>query len=187
MWSQLNSPCLQLWTGRLAMMGFLISIIEEFLTGRGTLAQVGRCLWSFRLSKHILGMFCQASHSFPSGRSSPYLTCRLVLLHCCQLQMQLMQPGSPSPVMLALLVVIFGGATLYGTAKTVSDARSKRLSPADVARYKSFLSLEVSSGDYQVSWGAHLSSVVHTLCIKHRLLTWTCRQVLPLPQQCVHT
>jgi hypothetical protein len=30
----------QQWTGRLAMMGFLTSIVEEFHTGRGTLAQV---------------------------------------------------------------------------------------------------------------------------------------------------
>jgi hypothetical protein len=58
--------------------------------------------------------------------------------------MHLMQPGAPSPVMLALLVAIFGGATVYGTLRTISDARSKKLSPADIERYKSFLSLQVS-------------------------------------------
>lgn len=32
---------LQIWVGRLAMMGFLTSIVEEFITGKGTLRQIG--------------------------------------------------------------------------------------------------------------------------------------------------
>ena len=31
----------QVWVGRLAMMGFLTSILEEFWTGKGTLEQIG--------------------------------------------------------------------------------------------------------------------------------------------------
>lgn len=34
-------PFAELWVGRLAMMGFIVSIIEEGITGRGTLQQVG--------------------------------------------------------------------------------------------------------------------------------------------------
>lgn len=34
-------PFAELWVGRLAMMGFLVSIIEEGVTGRGTLQQIG--------------------------------------------------------------------------------------------------------------------------------------------------
>ena len=33
--------CHQVWVGRLAMMGFLTSIIEEAITKKGTLGQVG--------------------------------------------------------------------------------------------------------------------------------------------------
>lgn len=33
--------CLQVWVGRLAMMGFLTSVVEEFITGKGTLRQIG--------------------------------------------------------------------------------------------------------------------------------------------------
>lgn len=35
------SPFAEQWTGRLAMMGFLTSIVEEAITGRGTLGQIG--------------------------------------------------------------------------------------------------------------------------------------------------
>ena len=31
----------QVWVGRLAMMGFLTSIVEEFITKKGTLGQIG--------------------------------------------------------------------------------------------------------------------------------------------------
>lgn len=34
-------PFAELWVGRLAMMGFITSIVEEFITGRGTLQQIG--------------------------------------------------------------------------------------------------------------------------------------------------
>ncbi len=38
----LSSDCAsQLWVGRLAMAGFLTSVIEEFITGKGTLQQIG--------------------------------------------------------------------------------------------------------------------------------------------------
>ena len=30
-----------MWVGRLAMMGFLTSLLEEFWTGKGTLQQIG--------------------------------------------------------------------------------------------------------------------------------------------------
>ena len=30
-----------MWVGRLAMMGFLTSLVEEFWTGKGTLQQIG--------------------------------------------------------------------------------------------------------------------------------------------------
>lgn len=35
------NPFAELWVGRLAMMGFVTSIVEEAVTGRGTLAQIG--------------------------------------------------------------------------------------------------------------------------------------------------
>eukprot|EP00882_Tetradesmus_deserticola_P032972 GHRQ01037623.1.p1 GENE.GHRQ01037623.1~~GHRQ01037623.1.p1 ORF type:complete len:240 (+),score=96.86 GHRQ01037623.1:104-721(+) len=34
-------PFAEQWCGRLAMMGFVVSIVEEAMTGRGTLAQLG--------------------------------------------------------------------------------------------------------------------------------------------------
>lgn len=34
-------PFPEIWVGRLAMMGFLTSIVEEFITGKGTLRQIG--------------------------------------------------------------------------------------------------------------------------------------------------
>ncbi|KAF6262093.1 hypothetical protein COO60DRAFT_1282853 [Scenedesmus sp. NREL 46B-D3] len=34
-------PFAEQWCGRLAMMGFVVSIVEEAMTGRGTLAQIG--------------------------------------------------------------------------------------------------------------------------------------------------
>ena len=34
-------PLVQVWVGRLAMMGFLTSLLEEFWTGKGTLQQIG--------------------------------------------------------------------------------------------------------------------------------------------------
>lgn len=34
-------PFSEVWCGRLAMMGFVCSIVEEFVTGRGTLGQLG--------------------------------------------------------------------------------------------------------------------------------------------------
>ena len=36
-----NRDVVQLWVGRLAMAGFLTSVIEEFITGKGTLQQIG--------------------------------------------------------------------------------------------------------------------------------------------------
>jgi len=34
-------PTLQVWCGRLAMAGFVTSFVEEAMTGRGTLGQLG--------------------------------------------------------------------------------------------------------------------------------------------------
>jgi hypothetical protein len=34
-------PFAEVWTGRAAMFGFAASIVGEFTTGRGTLAQIG--------------------------------------------------------------------------------------------------------------------------------------------------
>ena len=34
-------PFSEVWVGRLAMIGFLTSVVEEFITGRGTLQQIG--------------------------------------------------------------------------------------------------------------------------------------------------
>ncbi|EIE23215.1 hypothetical protein COCSUDRAFT_63572 [Coccomyxa subellipsoidea C-169] len=34
-------PFPEVWVGRLAMMGFLTSVVEEFITGKGTLRQIG--------------------------------------------------------------------------------------------------------------------------------------------------
>jgi len=34
-------PFSEVWVGRLAMMGFLVSVLEEFWTGKGTLQQIG--------------------------------------------------------------------------------------------------------------------------------------------------
>jgi hypothetical protein len=34
-------PFPEVWVGRLAMMGFLTSVVEEFITGKGTLQQIG--------------------------------------------------------------------------------------------------------------------------------------------------
>lgn len=34
-------PFPEVWVGRLAMMGFLTSLVEDFITGRGTLQQIG--------------------------------------------------------------------------------------------------------------------------------------------------
>lgn len=36
-----STYALQMWCGRLAMMGFLTSLIQEFMTGQGTLGQLG--------------------------------------------------------------------------------------------------------------------------------------------------
>lgn len=36
-----SQPLVQVWVGRLAMMGFLTSLVEEFWTGKGTLQQIG--------------------------------------------------------------------------------------------------------------------------------------------------
>jgi hypothetical protein len=43
--------------------------------------------------------------------------------------MHLMDAGAPSYVLLAVLLLVFGGATLYGTVDTISKLRSKKMSP----------------------------------------------------------
>lgn len=37
----MNKTCSQVFVGRAAMMGFVSSIVTEFVTGRGTLGQLG--------------------------------------------------------------------------------------------------------------------------------------------------
>lgn len=64
---------------RLAMMGFLTSLAEEFWTGKGTLQQIGI--------------------------------------------------ATPSVPVLATLIVLAGGATLFGTVQTLVKAQTGQLAP----------------------------------------------------------
>lgn len=47
-------PFAEVWCGRLAMMGFVTSIVEEAITGQGTLAQIGLAA----PSTATLGLLC---------------------------------------------------------------------------------------------------------------------------------
>eukprot|EP00775_Hariotina_reticulata_P006599 gene6599-6827_t len=93
-------PFAEQWCGRLAMMGFVTSIVEEAITGRGTLQQIGF--------------------------------------------------ETPSTDVLALLLVVFGGATLVGTADTVRKLVTRQFTRGDIARYKNFLGLN-NAEDYKLA------------------------------------
>lgn len=51
-------PFAEQWCGRLAMMGFVVSIIQEGITGRGTLAQIGLMDGSGQPDFLVLGLLC---------------------------------------------------------------------------------------------------------------------------------
>jgi hypothetical protein len=81
-------PFPEVWVGRLAMMGFLTSLLEEFWTGKGTLQQIGI--------------------------------------------------ATPSQPVTTLLIVLAGGATLFGTVNTLVKAQTGKLEPRTAERYKQF-------------------------------------------------
>lgn len=92
-------PFAETWCGRLAMMGFVTSMAEEFWTGKGTLAQI-----------HLMN-----------------------------------GSGEPDMLVLALLCLVFGGATLAASANTLQKIAKKEMSPQDIARYANFLALNKES------------------------------------------
>ena len=82
------NPFAELWVGRLAMMGFVTSVVEEAVTGNGTLRQIGIETPSTPLLSVMLTVFGGAilastaatllkaqdgSMPVPSGRSVPVL------------------------------------------------------------------------------------------------------------------
>ncbi|KAG2454228.1 hypothetical protein HYH02_001262 [Chlamydomonas schloesseri] len=85
------TPFAETWVGRWSMMGFVSSIVVEFATGKGTLAQVGL--------------------------------------------------DAPSGSLLAAMCVIFGGATVAGTALTVQQLLTRKMSRSQAERYRAFLGL----------------------------------------------
>ncbi|KAG2425563.1 hypothetical protein HXX76_013607 [Chlamydomonas incerta] len=85
------TPFAETWVGRWSMMGFVSSIVVEFATGKGTLAQVGL--------------------------------------------------DAPSMPLLAVMCVVFGGATAAGTALTIQQLVSRKMSRSQAERYRSFLGL----------------------------------------------
>lgn len=89
------TPFAEMWVGRWAQLGFVSSIVVEFVTGKGTLQQI--------------------------GLSSP-----------------------STPVFIALLVV-FGGASVFGTARTIQRATNKKMSRSEINRYRDFLGLTKES------------------------------------------
>uniref|UniRef100_A0A383W9X3 Uncharacterized protein n=1 Tax=Tetradesmus obliquus TaxID=3088 RepID=A0A383W9X3_TETOB len=54
-------PFAEQWCGRLAMMGFVVSIVEEAMTGRGTLAQIGLAAPSTATLALLCGVFGTAT------------------------------------------------------------------------------------------------------------------------------
>lgn len=51
-------PFAEQWCGRLAMMGFVISIVQEFITSKGTLAQINLMDGSGQPDFAVLGLLC---------------------------------------------------------------------------------------------------------------------------------
>ncbi len=72
------TPFAEMWVGRWAQLGFVSSIVVEFISGKGTLQQIGL--------------------------------------------------PSPSVPMLVTLLVVFGGASVAGTVRTVQRATAKQMS-----------------------------------------------------------
>eukprot|EP00192_Tetraselmis_astigmatica_P014152 CAMPEP_0117655230 /NCGR_PEP_ID=MMETSP0804-20121206/4170_1 /TAXON_ID=1074897 /ORGANISM="Tetraselmis astigmatica, Strain CCMP880" /LENGTH=310 /DNA_ID=CAMNT_0005461571 /DNA_START=142 /DNA_END=1074 /DNA_ORIENTATION=- len=86
------SPFAELWVGRLAMLGFLTSVVQEAITGQGTLQQIGF--------------------------------------------------DAPSPALLGLLLAVFGGATLVGSANTLRQAQAGNLPRSQLQRFRALFGLQ---------------------------------------------
>ncbi len=130
------NSCLQTWCGRLAMMGFLTSIIEEFVTGRVSDDGTARICVQSAPTQPQLCIEAKFSHKPHKPHETQPLTSLLTHLPSAVLvmqgtlaQMYLMEPGQPNYLVLGLLMAVFGGATIYGSVDTLSKIKNKKLSP----------------------------------------------------------